>query len=330
MNSGGCSLLRPNLVAGRDSRGGNGRSGWRWPAAAAVIVIVVMNHANAPQANLDSQPAPAASPKAAPPPAAKKELGKRKSNPHPFALPRRKAVPAPVSDRVGATLRCPSRLCLPRRHGASPYASRGSRTILRGISPRCSALPRTAGAILRVRSGPDGNEVPCRGFYPDRRLPGFVSSGTLREIRSAFYPESEPAAPVAPDVTIQIPSNPIKIADAGGRLRLVVFTGSPFDSDWPIGRSCERHSKLEQAHRLLPAPPPTPLIIDIPLAAKLTWRTHSCVPRSHSCERCCEPGTMRRHDCLFPDKRYGAASNRSSKTKIRPAASGFPPKRSSL
>jgi hypothetical protein len=37
-------------------------------------------------------------------------------------------------------------------------------------------------------------------------------------------------------------------------------------------------------------------------------------------------------ECLrhTPDKRYGAVSNRSSNTKIFPAASGFPPKRSSL
>src|ERR1700691_988819 len=29
---------------------------------------------------------------------------------------------------------------------------------------------------------------------------------------------------------------------------------------------------------------------------KSLWRTHSCVPRSHPCERC-ETGTGRRHEC---------------------------------
>jgi hypothetical protein len=71
-------------------------------------------------------------------------------------------------------------------------------------------------------------------------------------------PETDQAVLVLPGRTIQIPSSPIKMLDAGQRLRLVVLPAPAPMTIGSLGAVGGAAVRVE--------PPPSPLVVDIPLA----------------------------------------------------------------
>jgi hypothetical protein len=235
------------------------------PAAVAVIAIVVMNRANAPKLISMSQPAPAPSPavalpappKAAPPPADKKQSP-------PVRAPQAQAIPAPVQLESARRFDAPA---------ASAFRAAAVRPMIpAAVRQQFSAgfasnAPLYQGPLVRysvVRSGPDGGDIRVE------LTTGIAGYLALYQVDAAgnskrAYPVSEPAEYVAPGVTIQIPSSPIRIADAGGRLRLVVLPATPSAAIGQLGGAVNG-TVLGTGATLLQVAP-TPLIIDIPLAA---------------------------------------------------------------
>jgi hypothetical protein len=234
------------------------------PAMLAVIVIVVMNRANAPKLISMREPvvAPAPSPKveppAAPPPAAKKQSASVRA-------PQVQAIPAPVQLESARSLDAPV---------ASAFRAAAVRPVIPAeIRQQFSAgfasnPPLYQGPLVRysvVRSGPDGGDIRVE---LTTGIAGYLALYQVDTVGNAtrLYPASEPAELVEPDVTMQIPSSPIRIADAGARLRLVVLPTAPSTSIGQLGGAVNG-TVLGTGTPPLPAPPPTPLIVDIPLAA---------------------------------------------------------------
>jgi Domain of unknown function (DUF4384) len=239
------------------------------PAVVAVIAIVVMNRANAPKLISMREPAAAPSPKAepnevasklqpiAPPPAAKKQSAS-------VRVPRAQAIPAPVQIESARRLNAPV---------ASAFSAATVRPFMpASVRQQFSAgfaldAPLYQGPLVRysvVRSGPDGSAIRVE---VSTAIAGYLA---LYQVDAAgnskrVYPVSEPAEYVAPGVTIQIPSSPTRIADAGGRLRLVVIPATPSATIGLLGGAVNG-TTLGTGTPPLPAPPPTPLIVDIPLA----------------------------------------------------------------
>ncbi len=77
-----------------------------------------------------------------------------------------------------------------------------------------------------VRSGPDGNAIRVE---VSTQIAGYLAlyrvdaAGNSKRV----YPDSDTAALVLPDVTIQIPNSPVTMAHAGERMRLVVVPVAP-------------------------------------------------------------------------------------------------------
>ena len=202
------------------------------PAAAAVIAIVVMNRADAPKLVSMSQPAAPTevAPKLAPT----------------VPAPQAQAIPAPVPLESA-------------RRPEAPVASAFSAAAVRPLPPDA---PLYQGPLVRysvIRSGPDGNAIRVEvttgiaGYLALYRLDA-AGNSTL------VYPAKDPAALVEPDVTIQIP-----ITDTSGRLRLVVVPAAPSAAIGQLGGAVNG-TALGTGTPPLPVPP-TPLIVDIPLAA---------------------------------------------------------------
>jgi hypothetical protein len=263
--------VRPVLVIPAKHTRGTEFSWRRWafgvliPAAVAVIAIVVMNRANAPKLISMSQPAPAASPAVAttalpkplPPPAAKKQSP-------PVRAPQAQANPAPVQLESARRFDAPA---------ASAFRAAAVRPLIpAAVRQQFSAgfasnAPLYQGPLVRysvLRSGPDGGDIRVE------LTTGIAGYMALYQVDAAgnskrAYPVSEPAEYLAPGVTIQIPSSPIRIADAGGRLRLVVLPATPSAAIGQLGGAVNG-TVLGTGAAPLQAEP-TPLIIDIPLAA---------------------------------------------------------------
>jgi Domain of unknown function (DUF4384) len=233
------------------------------PAMLAVIVIVVMNRANAPKLISMREPviAPAPSPKveppAAPPPAAKKQSASVRA-------PQAQSIPAPVQLESARRLDAPV---------ASAFRAAVGPVIPAEIRQQFSAgfasnAPLYQGPLVRysvVRSGPDGGDIRVE---LTTGIAGYLALYQVDTVGNAtrLYPASEPAELVEPNVTIQIPSNPIRIADARARLRLVVLPAAPSAAIGQLGGAVNG-TVLGTGTPPLPAPPPTPLIVDIPLGA---------------------------------------------------------------
>ena len=232
------------------------------PAAVAVIAIVVMNRANAPKLISMQEPvvAPAPSPKVEPP-----------------------AVPPPVAKKQSTSVRAPQAQAIPApaqlesaRRLDAPVASAFRAAVVRPVIPAeirqqfsvgfASNAPLYQGPLVRysvVRSGPDGGDIRVElttGIAGYLALYQVDAAGNSKRV----YPASEPAEYVAPDVTIKIPSSPIRIADAGARLRLVVLPAAPPTTIGQLGGAVNG-TVLGTGTPPLPALP-TPLIVDIPLA----------------------------------------------------------------
>jgi hypothetical protein len=270
-----------------------GRPGFSWrqwafgvamPAAAAVIVIVLMNRANAPKLismrepavapALSPAPSPAPFPKtapnevtpklAAPPPAAKKRSASVRA-------PRAQAIPAPVQIESARPFNAPL---------ASAFRAADVRPILPAAIRQqfsagfASSAPLYQGPLVRysvVRSGPDGNGVRVNVAT---QIAGYLAlyqvdtAGNSKLVYPSNESASDPAALVLPGVTIQIPSSPIKIARAGERLRLIVVPAAPSAALGQLrgGIGGVVNGAVRPAFAEPPRAPPAPLVVDIPLA----------------------------------------------------------------
>lgn len=255
------------------------------PAAVAVIAIVLMNRANAPKLISMSQPAmsPALAPKAepnevasklkvAPPPAAKKQSASVRA-------PQAQAIPAPVELESAR-----------RPYAAAARAFRAADVrpmIPAAVRQQFSAgvasnAPLYQGPLVRysvVRSGPDGNAIRVE---VSTQIAGYLAlyrvdaAGNSKRV----YPDSDTAALVAPDVTIQIPNSPVTMAHAGERMRLIVVPAAPstvigqlssgrqLSGDRLAGVAGGAVNGAAQPAVAEPLRAPvSPLVVDIPLAA---------------------------------------------------------------
>jgi hypothetical protein len=244
------------------------------PAVAAVILIVVMNRANAPRliapvSEVASAP-PTQSRQIAPPapiapeaPARKLEArapqAKKQSAVRPV-LPALKS-PAPIqleSARNAAPTAAPKfMLALPR---PMPDAIRQQ-----FASGFVASSPPYEGPLVQyslVRSGPNGDALRVN---VTSGVAGYIA---LYEVDAAgkskqVYPENQPAILVLAGSTTQIPSAPIQIVQAGEKLRLVVVP-APSSAIATTGALGGVINGAPKDALSIPVPP-APLVVDIPL-----------------------------------------------------------------
>jgi hypothetical protein len=255
------------------------------PAAVAVILIIMMNRANAPRLiapapqTMATNIAPGApaevTAKLEPAPKEARKQSKAKAlnkiAPNAIAAPQIAAGQI-TTDAVSApAIPSPARLEAPRAAMASMRAAAPA-PIPDAIRQQFSAgFPANAalyqGPLVRyslVRSGAAGDEVRVE-----------VTTGTagylaLYEVDTAgnskrAYPANEPAVRVLPNLAIQIPNSPIKLADAGQKLRLVMVPAGPPSTIGLLGGAVNG-AALGTGNAAFPQPG-TPLVVDIPLAS---------------------------------------------------------------
>jgi Domain of unknown function (DUF4384) len=249
------------------------------PAVAALIVVAIMNRANAPrliappvqiasnEMRSSARPAPA---EIKPAPLEVKPLAKQ----HVAAKKLDRVVSAEPANAARLVLPRPVQLQSPRAAIASLTVN-GAPRMPEAVRQQFSAgfagnVPQYQGPLVRysiVRSGPAGDGVRVA---VTTSIPGYLA---LYEVDAAgnskrVYPSSDVAAPVQPTVTIRIPTDPIKMAGARDRLRLVVVpqavvVSQSFGAVGTVGGFV--NGVVDQAASTLPAAP-TPLVVDIPLA----------------------------------------------------------------
>jgi hypothetical protein len=242
------------------------------PAVAALIVVAIMNRANAPR--LIAPPVQIAS-------------NEMRSSAKPAPLEVKRLAKEHIADKkldrvVSAAPAAAPRLVLPRPvQLQSPRAAIASLTVNRApqipaaIRQQFSAgfagnAPQYQGPLVRysiIRSGPAGDGVRVA---VTTGIPGYLALYAVDAAGNSkrVYPASDVAAPVLPAETIRIPTDPIKMADGRERLRLVlvpqaVVIGQSFGAVGAVGGFV--NGVVDQAASVLPAPP-TPLVVDIPLA----------------------------------------------------------------
>jgi hypothetical protein len=242
------------------------RSGFRFrrwvlavalPAAGAVILIAVMDRANAPR--LIAPPVQIASRQLGPQAKERVEAKSLDRLPPaaPVAAPRLAAPPASApAAGFGSTRATAARL---RLGGATRIPDTIRQQFASGFDLNA---PLYQGPLVRyslVRSGPAGDRISVQ---VTSAMAGYLAlyevdaAGNLKRI----YPASDPASPVAAGLTVEIPDSPIKMAATSQRLRLVVVpANSPAVVDRLGGSAVNKEAPLFQA-------PATPLVVDIPLA----------------------------------------------------------------
>lgn len=244
------------------------------PAIVAVIVVVLMNRANAPKLVAMKEVAkeaaaekavgrPPAPPAPTPPPPAPEV--KKKAALTARAISGAKPVapaPAPPPAAEAAGRLEPRSLATPAmanfRAGAPPLVV--PEVVRQQLSAGLVATaPLYQGPLVRyslTRSGPNDGAVQVE---VTTEIAGYVA---LYEMDAAgnskrIYPTGEEAARVPRDATIRIPADPIAVAE-GSRLRLVLVP-----------------ARLQAVNGFLAgadtgvvggAAPPTPLVVDIPVA----------------------------------------------------------------
>jgi hypothetical protein len=134
--------------------------------------------------------------------------------------------------------------------------------------------PFYQGPLVRyslVRSGPAGDGLRVEvttGMAGYLALYQVDTGGNSKRVypveQPADQPTNEPAVRVMAGQTIQIPNSPIKLADVGNRLRLVLVPAVPSNTIGQLGGAVNG-AVLGTGPAPLPAPA-TPLVIDIPLA----------------------------------------------------------------
>jgi hypothetical protein len=234
------------------------------PAVIAVIVIVIMNRAGAPR--LIAPPVEIASNPIAPSP--KPGLPKIKPETKESLQAKRPQQVARALPALAPQIASPS-LVAPRMASLRAFAPSIPDAVRQQFAAGLDRnVPRYQGPLVQysvVRSGPAGKDVrlevtPQIGGY--LALYRVDASGNSQRV----YPASDVATRVLPNLAIQIPNSPMKIADAGERLRLV-FVPAPASA---IGQSAGAiggvvNGLVDQAASPLPAAP-IPLVVDIPLA----------------------------------------------------------------
>jgi hypothetical protein len=241
------------------------------PAVAAVIVIAIMNRANAPRL-IGPVPETVARSIAPPEPIAPTALVPR----HPVSPQPKKKQSAP--GRLVEPV-VPAPIQLESARIATPQAARGflaaaPSQMPEGVRQQFSAgfaadAPLYQGPLVRyslIRSGADGDAIRVEvstGIAGYLALYQVDPAGNSKRV----YPASEVAARVLADRTIQIPTDPIRV-DAGDRLRLVVVPAEPSGaislSTGSVGGAVNG-TALGTGNQPFPAQP-TPLVVDIPLA----------------------------------------------------------------
>ena len=234
------------------------------PALAAVILIVVMNRANAPRLI-----APASEVASAPP--------TQRREPPPLAPPKRE-VPAPKLEASAPQAKkelAPIQLESARK--AVPAAAPGfmaalSRPVPDAIRQQFAtgfvvSAPLYEGPLVQyslVRSGPNGDALRVN---VTSGVAGYIA---LYEVDAAgnskqVYPENQPATLVLAGSTTQIPSAPITISQAGDKLRLVVVPApsgtAAAATTGVIGGVINGAPKDALSIQV----PQAPLVVDIPL-----------------------------------------------------------------
>jgi hypothetical protein len=241
------------------------------PALAAVIVIAVMNRANAPR--LIAPPVQIASDRVAPyanaaPPEAKPLAKKTLRAPSPDRIARATpaaAAPAPAI-QAPAAVPLQSRAAMALRVAPPP-------TIPDAVRQRFAAgfdanAPLYQGPLVRyslIRGGTAGDEVRVEVSV------GVAGYLALYELDAAgnstrLYPANDAAMLVPADSTMQIPGDPIKVGDAGEKLRLVLIRAVPAGVAGQLGSVGGAVNGTALGTGAAPFPPqPTPLVVDIPL-----------------------------------------------------------------
>ncbi len=120
-----------------------------------------------------------------------------------------------------------------------------------------------------IRGGPAGDNIRVE---VTTNLAGYLAlyrvdaAGNLKRI----YPADAVAMRVSPDLTIQVPNEPIKIGGAGERLRLVILPAALSEVIGQLGRAGVAGGAVNGAVLGTGAAPlsalRTPLVVDIPLA----------------------------------------------------------------
>jgi hypothetical protein len=245
------------------------------PAVAAVVVIVVMNRANAPR--LIAPPAQVASSQISPqqPPAPPENEPAAKEQSRAEALDRGARAMPLLAPQAPA----PAQFESPRTARASLRANAPPPipdAIRQQFAQGFAGTPFYQGPLVQyslVRSGPAGDAVRVEvstGIAGYLALYQVDPAGNSKRV----YPADDPAARVSPDVTIQIPANPIRVSGAQ-RLRLVVVPASePVAPSASLGQvagqggvsgGAVNGAALGTGNAPLPAQP-TPMVVDIPLA----------------------------------------------------------------
>jgi hypothetical protein len=239
------------------------------PAVAAVVVIAVMNHANAP-VPVTPQTVRVLPPASLQPvePEAKLEASAPRAKKQ-VSIPQRIASDATSSEiAAGVQLKAERAVAPPQAKSflvaARPSLSDSVRQQFTVAST--TGAPLYQGPLVRyslIRGGSNGEDLRVE---VSTRIAGYVALYRLDPAGNyaRIYPLNDVAAWVVPDVAIQIPNSPIKIADAGPRLRLVVLPTPPPETIGQLGGAVNG-AVLGTGNASTPAPP-APLVVDIPLA----------------------------------------------------------------
>lgn len=276
--------VRRALTASGRSKQRAGFWSWRWlfgvglPAIAAVIVIVMMNRAPAPQS---APPVMTAMRQPVAPPietrevlpkaesaasAAKKQAVAPKRiapEPSPVPAPAPPAKPAPQLDAAprAITLAAPAL----RANLLPPNAPIPADVQQQLSADAAAGSPLYNGPLVQYSLISESQDVNTVRLRVTPTIAGYLALYRVNAAGSAtrIYPDSDGAARVLPNIAIQIPSRPIDISGTGEKLRLVML---PVPQSFVNGVAGGTVGGLiNPAAQALPAPP-TPLVIDIPLA----------------------------------------------------------------
>jgi hypothetical protein len=234
------------------------------PALAAVIVIAVMNHENAPR--LIAPPVRIASDRIASAPEAKPQAKKTLQAPSPGRIARAAPAAAPVPTIPAPAAQLQSRTAMALRVAPPP-------SIPDAIRQKFAAgfdanAPLYQGPLVRysvIRGGQAGDEIRIEvsiGITGYLALYELDTAGNSKRV----YPANDPAMLMPADSTLRIPNDPIKIADAKEKLRLVLIAATPAGVAGQLGAvgGAVNGTALGTGAAPFPAQP-TSLVVDVPL-----------------------------------------------------------------
>jgi hypothetical protein len=260
---------------------------WAWgvalPAVVAVIVILVMYRPKAPepipqpiQTARVEPPKVAAAPEVAPPPQAKTQstpvrrleraapaiapspAAKKQSTPVEAlarATPAMPAAPAPAALDQAQRAEAPAAASF-RAGAVRPVIPDAVRQqFSAGFAANASLYQGPLVRYSLIRSGSDVNTVRVEvstGIAGYLALYRVDAAGNLPRV----FPTNDVAVQVLPNVTMQIPMEPVRV-EAGERLRLVVVPGTAPGVIGALGGA---------ANDATPQAPSVPLVVDIPLS----------------------------------------------------------------